>query len=292
MDFGKLNGHSVGFIMKELVWRALMKIRAMRFEFEVHPKQTPGRDDDVVTSADYASQGVYSKSLRECFPQYGIIAEEGHLRIRSRNGFLFTVDPLDGTLAFKRKQSHGIGTMLALGDVQERVLAAYVGDIMTQEIFGFRPDSKKVHRISEFQISQDLSIDPRRPLSTQYVLLRNPTELHSRTTHILCSREMGMGLFHGIEVSGGSIGIGFARLWKSEVGAMILRPCVETPWDSWPIIGISQKLGFQFFALCKSKFKRWTPKISTRTWKRNFEVLVIHKSRVSEFENWQERNIL
>src|SRR6516164_7477111 len=58
-----------------------------------------GSMDDVFTSADTKAQEVYIKSLRECFPDYAIVAEEGNLTSflegPVRPGAFFTVDPLD-----------------------------------------------------------------------------------------------------------------------------------------------------------------------------------------------------
>lgn len=74
----ELNGHAVGIILKELVRRAMRVIRNERQVFEATAKQGhSGSMDDVFTSADTKAQKVYIKSLRECFPEYAIIAEEG-----------------------------------------------------------------------------------------------------------------------------------------------------------------------------------------------------------------------
>src|SRR4029079_1003558 len=155
---GELNGHAVGIILKELVRRALTTIRNERQIFEATAKRGhSGSMDDVFTSADTKAQAVYVKSLRECFPHHAIIAEEGSLADPLATSVppdaFFTVDPLDGTKAFVRRQSHGVGTMLALVE-QAQVTAAYVGDVNTHEIYGYRPGSRLVHRVSEYEISE------------------------------------------------------------------------------------------------------------------------------------------
>ena len=121
-----LNGPAVGIILKELVRRAIVTIRNERQVFDVTNKTGYGGDmNDVFTSADRKAQEVYLKLLRECFPDHGIVAEEDALSIPARNGVTgyFTVDPLDGTKAFIRRRSHGIGTMIALVE-NGRVVAA------------------------------------------------------------------------------------------------------------------------------------------------------------------------
>ena len=72
--------------------------------------------DDVFTSADKLAQESYVKSLRECFPDIGIIGEEESLSIPAKKGrrAFFTIDPIDGTKAYIRRQSHGIGSMVSL----------------------------------------------------------------------------------------------------------------------------------------------------------------------------------
>ena len=156
----ELNGHAVGIILKELVRRAMTIIRNERQVFEATAKQGhSGNMDDVFTSADTKAQEVYIKSLCECFPGYAIVAEEGGvvpLVVEPvRSGAFFTVDPLDRTKAFIRRQSHGVGTMVALVE-QGQVVSAYIGDINTHEIYGYRPGSRTVHRISEHEISKQL----------------------------------------------------------------------------------------------------------------------------------------
>src|SRR5689334_9933380 len=75
-----LNGHAIGIILKELVRRAIKTIRAEREVFEVKQKAGYGGDmTDVFTTADSKAQTIYVRSLNECFPGFGIIAEEGSL---------------------------------------------------------------------------------------------------------------------------------------------------------------------------------------------------------------------
>ena len=99
VDYGPLNGHSVGTLMKEAVRRAIVAIRAHRFTFEVRAKSThDGVGADFVTTADQAAQRVFVTLLREWFPSYGIVAEEGQLSVlctHPEHDLWFTVDPLD-----------------------------------------------------------------------------------------------------------------------------------------------------------------------------------------------------
>lgn len=274
------NVHLTGIGMKELVRRAINVIRNQAQAFEVTAKMGYSGDmDDVLTSADNAAQEVYLKSLRECFPHCGVVAEEDSLTIPCTDGTdtFFTVDPLDGTKAFVRRQSHGVGTMISLSQGKE-FLAAFIGDINTQEIYGFRPNSNRVHRISGFQIAEELTIKPQ-SLHSQYVMLRDPADQYSPLSQQFIRRG-----FKSQIVDGGSIGTWMARLWKGEVGAALLLPGHVTPWDDNPVNAISLKLGFVF---CRpsSDQEKWIPYAplpQTAKSKRKHDVLVVHQSNIGE----------
>jgi fructose-1,6-bisphosphatase/inositol monophosphatase family enzyme len=252
--FGELNGHSIGIIIKELMRRAIAKIRSVMRDFEVHEKDNylseKGTGGDMFTTADTAAQEIFLRGIKECFPGFGIIAEEDHLKVEPDGdyaGLYFTIDPLDGTKAFVRRQSHGVGSMLSLVDhYQDEVLAAVVGDVMTQECYYYRPDSESVWRITDYDHCEKLGINTSKPLRDQYVILRFLPEIHEDSEEIRKLINPHNGYFKGYEIESGSIGITMARLWKQEVAAVVLPPFPETPWDSCPVLGISQKLGFVY----------------------------------------------
>lgn len=278
-NFGAVNGHLIGIAMKEMVRRAVSTIRTERFAFAVQAKAGyDGSDDDMVTSADRAAQEVYLRSLRECFPRFGVLAEEEDLAVGctlDAEDLYFTVDPLDGTRAFVRRQSAGIGTMLALVRNGE-VIGAYVGDVMTREIYGFRPGSGKVHRISEFEIAERLEADPVRSLASHYISLREVPD-----DHTAAARRLIRGI-RGVDISGGSIGTQAARLWKGEVGAILLPPSHEAPWDVAPVVGISEHMGFGFYAIRGKEPVRLDMRIRKEVVRRDEEVVIVHASREEE----------
>lgn len=244
-EFGEATPSLVGLAMKEMVRRAIQVIRNQRFVFDTQQKaRLDGSLTDLVTSADHEAQRAYLRVIKNCFPDYGIIAEEDDLRVECRvpgRGLYFTIDPLDGTRAFSRRQSAGVGTMLALMQ-NGQVISAFVGDVMTQEIYGYNPGSGRVHRISEFDVAERLE---RReaPLKDAYILLRDQPKNYPAPIRDLVER------FAGVDVEGGSIGISFARLWKGEVEALLTGPFFSTPWDLAPVIGISRRMGYRFLKL-------------------------------------------
>lgn len=289
-NFGTLNAHIVGTLMKEAVRRAISIIRAQRFSFEARSKNPfdKRQPEDIVTSADTSAQQVLVSLLRAWFPDYGLVAEEDTLRVactHDHHQLWFTVDPLDGTRAFMRRQSHGIGTMLSL-ICDGVVIGACVGDVMTQEVYYARPDGSDVHRISEFGIAETLAVDPSRELVRQSLLVCDRGRRHST---FLTTMVMGeQPLMWGVETASGSIGISFARLWKSEVGAAVFGPYHRgSPWDLYPLIGISKRLGFRFFELpIDGEPQVWNPLIDEHGPEVPHEILVVHESRLPELRTW------
>lgn len=238
--FGLMTGHAVGRILKETVRRAMVVIRSLRKDFDLKMKEGyDGKMDDVCTTADMMAQEIFILAILECFPSYGIIAEEpvemgSQIPGREHENY-FTIDPLDGTKAYTRRQSHGVGTMVAMVH-RGAVVSAYVGDVNTEEVYGYRPGSRKVHRITCLDTAEVLSLEVGKLLKESIALLREPADTYSPEARELLKR------FKSHEVMSGSIGTWMARLWKGEVAAAFLPPGWETPWDSTPVIGISEML--------------------------------------------------
>lgn len=291
-SYGALNAHVVGTLMKEAVRRAMVAIRGERFSFEARVKGVGPRGSvDLVTTADQAAQRVFVKLLREWFPTFGVVAEEDHLSVPCTDpdrDLWFSVDPLDGTKAFVRRQSHGIGTMISL-ICDGEVIAACVGDVMTQEVYATRPDSDDVFRISEFGFAEALTVDAGRSLGEQWLQLRERPDRHSPMAEALVAG--AEPLFLGYEITGGSIGISMARLWKREMAAELLRPGRANPWDICPVAGICRKLGFQFVELQADTggLRVLPPPIDPQPLVLDREILIVHESRLAEVRAWAER---
>lgn len=253
IDYGDVNPHIIGVLMREMVRRARTVINRERlsFNFGIIEKTVDyKKGEDFLTSADSAAQEVYLSCIKEWFPDYGIIAEEDNLSIPPKEGckFFFTIDPLDGTKAFIRKQSQAISTMISL-IYKDQVIAVAIGDIMTGEIYYFRPESDRVHRIhSLFDKAEELlPVLEENDLSRTYLLAREDIRTHSSFFQQMTNPLNPEKSFKGIQIESGSIGTMFARLWKGEIGGILLPAGQTTPWDFNPIWGISQKLGYVWF---------------------------------------------
>ncbi|HSI20955.1 MAG TPA: inositol monophosphatase family protein [Verrucomicrobiae bacterium] len=286
---GDINAYILGKIMKEIVRRIIAITERHRLTFEVTEKDSKTDMPDFFTNADVEAQERAVQWLQECFPTWGIVAEEADFTAEcSAEGcdIFFTLDPIDGTKAFIRKQSHGIGCMLSLVYDGE-VIASYIGDINTKEMYGYRPESRWVYRISQFTDNQPLEI-VQKPLASLIVSLRDePGAFSEDISRHLSSKRYG-GLFSHMEVSGGSIGIHMARLWKGEVGAILLRPGSQNPWDYAPITGINRRLGFKYVLLHEDGPRVMEDGPITRDpVLLEVPTLVIHENAVSELlEKW------
>lgn len=284
------NGYLAGLAMRQAIHQAMHAIRREQASFSVAEKENHGGDGvDLVTSADWAGQVAALGVLRSAFPGIGIIAEEGEevggrsLRIEpdsSHEGLYFTLDPLDGTKAFVRRQGTGVGSMISLLS-EDTVLGAYVGDIMNLDVFGFAPGDPIVRRYSGVDptLSEPLGIDPTRTLEGQYILLREIPADHDPLSQAIirhCS---------GVYVGFGSVGVAATQLWSGAVGALLLDSSHETPWDAAPVVGISTALDFEFHAIRDGTLAPFPPTVRTETWHRDFPLLITHRSRVSELED-------
>ncbi len=297
VEFGTITDATIGLIMRECAVRAIRTIRRLRFNAEGTIKGIkPNGKPDWVSKADPEAQKMYLKLLQEHFPGIGVIAEEEELRvpctIPGLNAY-FTVDPLDGTQAYLRKQSDSVGTMISLV-VDGNVVAVCIGDVMTNELYYFRPGSVKTHWIdldNNSEPPQQLEIDPNRTLQDQYLLLRDPVDRLRSKELLKFMVQEDKGLVENYLIACGSIGITTAKLWKGEVGAAVLSGQKSTPWDDNPVIGMSLRLGFLAYKLLVKPTVRIVSTELHPTEQVNVaehDVLLIHKSRRAELAKWCE----
>jgi len=294
--YGSLTEAAIGVLMRDVVSRLADHVQRKRFSFKAKHKGI--KDDgkiDWVTDIDVQVQGVMKRLLLERFPTFGIIAEEGGLSIPAKKPtetLRFTGDPIDGTRAFVHYHSGGISVMLALMD-GDHVIAVCIEDVMTKEVYYFRPGSKKTHHLSPNNKPRLLNKIPRNlPLIDQYVLIRDPVEEHDEVTRRLLQLRPHP-LFKKHHTAEGSIGLSMARLWKGEVGAAILRPGKQTPWDTCPVIGLANRLGFRFLAITPVSLSDSTPalifqtmKTVQHTYRTGTDMLVIHENHLPELAAW------
>ena len=102
---------------------------ALAEKIEAKEKTGP---EDLVTNYDRLVQSHLEQKLRALLPEAGFLGEEG-LRVRSEDGAVFIIDPIDGTMNFSRGyQRSCISVALARGD---RMELGVVYDPYQEELF-------------------------------------------------------------------------------------------------------------------------------------------------------------
>jgi fructose-1,6-bisphosphatase/inositol monophosphatase family enzyme len=290
-------------LLNEIVPKAIKIIQDECHNLTIHKKVGyDGIKEDLATNGDKMAQAMYMKELAKHFPNFGVIAEEDGVAFNGTDtdgdDIYFTVDPLDGTKAYERGSSQGVGTMIALIK-NDQVISAYIGDANTGEIYGYAGLETRGDVIRRrFGVTTNLKPNITHPLSSQYALLRNPPRKQPALINKLTDCPENGGLFKNIEVSGGSIGTAFSKLWKGEVGAIVLEPNFDTPWDLAPIIGICRRLGFKFYKVEEdtsdtNKFGTLVenePKPVKTVTEKPYTEFIIHETYKQEIELWLKQN--
>lgn len=283
-----MNNNNISIILKEIVRRIIIIIQQERFlkEYTVDEKSVDYKaGEDFVTSADKKAQKLYLKLLQENFPGYGIIAEEDDLDITCTipgKNLYFFVDPLDGTKAYIRKQSHATSTMLALVDLDSHeYVSCIIGDINTGEIYYFKPESDRIRRVTNFEQYEELKFEQRN-LSDQYLLLRDDVRLYSEWIQNVTDPKNQNKVFKDIEIEGGSIGTMVMRLIKGEVGAIGLKAGMTTPWDANPVNGFLSKMGYTIIDVTDKNNLKELNIVPIKEKGQFTERIIIHKNYVKE----------
>lgn len=278
-------------VAPDVVREVMAYIREERFSFVPEDKGGLDGGADVVTNIDKGAQERYLERLSALFPTFGFIGEENGLNKKCRykgHDVYWVTDPIDGTKAFCRRQSHGIGTMLALV-ANGKVVASFIGDVCTGELYAYGPEDAGAWRYDPSGSRTALGSVPEKPLTQQFVLLEQRPELHTSTMQLMISLPAKGGLFRDIEIDKGSIGIRMARLWKGEIGAQVCRPNYDTPWDNTPLIGFCKQLDFVFLRQDGSRrFVEFEPKLLKSPRKVPHETLIIHRSRLDDLRRWEK----
>ncbi len=239
-----------------------------------------GLDTDLVTTADIAAQNMYQEYIEKFFPDEGIIGEESLHKVGG-NCRYFTIDPLDGTKAFGRKQSMNVGTMIAHVDEFGLVDAVCIGDINTGELYYFGPDQKPTRK--RFGVESTLGLQT----SATCVSIRKHPEEYPLIIQDLIYKRRG-GIYADINIENGSIGIQMARLWKGEVGMIIIEPSFETPWDMTPLVGMHKVLGIKHILLDPHTLEVEVidKPINQQVFRKNHIELITYERYVSEVLKW------
>jgi hypothetical protein len=92
-----------------------------------------------------------------------------------------------------------------------------------------------------------------------------------------------------MEVTSGSIGITVARIWKGEVGMIIMKPnSFNTPWDSTPLIGMNRVLGIKHLRLdpVTLEIYEFDPELPLEVKRKEYVEILVHETRTAEVIEW------
>ncbi len=89
---------------------------------------------DLVTDVDQGIERFFIEQIRRNYPEHKILGEEGQGdRIASLEGYVWIIDPIDGTMNFIQEQGH-FGIMIAL--YKDGVgLLGYIYDVMNDRLY-------------------------------------------------------------------------------------------------------------------------------------------------------------
>ncbi len=112
-----------------------------RSNFSIDNKDSQGFDP--VTSADHAIENVLRESIREAWPDHGIVAEESGEE-QGASDFTWYIDPIDGTRAFM-SGSPLWGTLVGLCEAGTPIIGLLIQPILGEVFIGSANGSWLVH---------------------------------------------------------------------------------------------------------------------------------------------------
>ena len=191
----------------------------------------------------YEAQTSWVAFLTDTLPYLGVKTKDMNVpcALRGVDAYM-TVEGVDGSSALARDQSYGVATQVALV-VDGEVVAAYVGDVNTLEVFWFcEPLSIVAHKREGGPIVDLRQVDRSEPLAEQHALLCRVPEF-IRSPLIAHFVRPFNAFVKSYQVTTGSIAIVSAQLWTGTVGLLVLSEFRPMPWDEAPWIGFTRALG-------------------------------------------------
>ncbi|MEK7484022.1 MAG: hypothetical protein AABZ60_06800, partial [Planctomycetota bacterium] len=173
---------------------------------------------------------------------------------------------------YARKQSSGVGSMIAVM-AQNRIIMAYVGDVMTQDIYGFREDIPEGRLWLDFRQQYPLHYTEKE-LNQSTLLIATRLEQYPEPVKKIIRK------FKSYQTNWDGIGMRFSKLWSGEVNALLFNFKHFTPWDAFPILGISEHLGYRFYIwdLEKQKMVPFSVKLEMEPYPLQQDIFVLHES--------------
>lgn len=170
---------------------------------------------DLVTNVDKENEKLLISKIRTFAPDSQILGEEGFGdQIRQTKGWVWVVDPIDGTMNFVKQRDH-FAIMIALYVDGQGVLG-YIYDVINDQLFSGGPE------IGVFQNDERLAAPKNIGLRDGLVSLSGPMVIHDRFNfQKVAETSSGLRIY-------GSAGIEITHLLKGEIVAYV---SYLKPWD-------------------------------------------------------------
>lgn len=170
---------------------------------------------DLVTNVDKENEKFIISKIRAFAPNSQILGEEGFGdQIRQTKGWVWVVDPIDGTMNFVKQRDH-FAIMIALY-VDGKGVLGYIYDVVNDQLFSGGPD------LGVFQNDWLLPTPENVGLSNGLISLSGPMVIHNRFNfQKVAETSSGLRIY-------GSAGIEMIHLLKGEIAAYV---SYLKPWD-------------------------------------------------------------
>ncbi|MTV81361.1 inositol monophosphatase family protein [Secundilactobacillus folii] len=170
---------------------------------------------DLVTNVDKENEKLLINKIRTFAPKSQILGEEGFGdQIKQTSGWVWVVDPIDGTMNFVKQHDH-FAIMIALYIDGEGVLG-YVYDVMNDVIYSGGP------QIGVFKNDEPLSAPANLNLRDGLVSVSAPMLVHNyKNLQAVVEASSGLRVY-------GSAGIEMIHLLTGEIVAYL---SYLKPWD-------------------------------------------------------------
>ncbi|MDE1548424.1 inositol monophosphatase family protein [Jeotgalibaca caeni] len=206
----------------------LLRESLQNTSLKVEEKTNPS---DLVTEMDKSIEAFYVEKIRAHFPDHKIYGEEGtYDEINDLDGFIWVIDPIDGTLNYVKQKSN-FCSMLALFKDGEGVLA-FINDVIHEDVYysvqgeGVYCNERRLEPIEEHPLKEGLlAINTKMALSEM------------EEAQQLIDEALGVRLI-------GSAGLEMVQVLMNRVSAYVTTP-LQT-WDIAPGYVMAQELGLTF----------------------------------------------
>lgn len=186
---------------------------------------------DLVTEMDEQIEAFYVEKIQESFPDHQIYGEEGEYGpLEDTTGFIWIIDPIDGTLNYVKQKSN-FCSMISLYKDGEGILA-FIADVVHKECY-WTVKGEGVY-------CNDVKLEPVPDHSLEEGLLAVNTKLFKRdpeTVSKLVKDALGLRLI-------GSAGLEMVQVLTNRTSAYVTSPM--HPWDVAAGFMMAQELGIRF----------------------------------------------